>query len=411
MLFLCTAWLVLQGGVADHSGSHHRGTHLILFHRKNLLFVGIGVGVSIAGILAAHSFERGGASVEPASDGTRVGEHTITLPQDAAAWKLVHRGTAAPLAERWSDPYPARFKVDEARASRVGSPLAGRVSQVFVEIGQSVKAGDPLVSISSPDVAELRSERQKAEVDLKVAQAKQARIQAMVDARAVAGSEALNADHELKEAELALSLTDTKLSSLKVSAAGHNAFTVVAPRDGVVIEKNVLPGQQVTTEGTLFSVADLDTIWVVADLFETDAATAVSKGSNAHITSPSLPGVQIDAQVEAISSVCNPQGHTVSVRIPITNAQRSIRPNAYAEVRFREPAPAGAVEVGVAAVVSDGDKQYVYVEQGNGTFVRREVVAGAARANRVEVLHGLKAGDVVVEEGSALLDNQIALST
>jgi len=383
---------------------------LILFHR-NVLFVGIGIGVGIAGIWAAHSFERGGAEVEMPSDGVRVSEHAITLPQDAAAWKLVHRGTAAPLAERWSDPYPARFKVDEARASRVGSPLAGRVSQVFVEIGQAVKAGDPLVTISSPDVAELRSEHQKAEVDLKVAQAKQARIQAMVDARAVAGSEALNADHELKEAELALSLTETKLSSLKVSAAGHNAFTVVAPRDGVVIEKNVLPGQQVTPDGTLFSVADLDTIWVVADLFETDAATAVSKGSSAHITSPSLPGVQIEAQVETISAVSNPEGHTVSVRIPITNAERSIRPNAYAEVRFREPAPPGAVEVGVAAVVSDGEKQYVYVEQGSGHFVRREVVAGAVRANRVEVLRGLNAGDVVVEEGSALLDNQIALSS
>lgn len=383
---------------------------MILFHR-NVLFVGIGIGVSIAGIWAAHSFERGEATVAAPSDGTRVAEHAITLPEDAAAWKLVHRGTAAALAERWSDPYPARFKVDEARASRVGSPLAGRVSQVFVEIGQSVKAGDPLVTISSPDVAELRSERQKAEVDLKVAQAKQARVQAMVDARAVAGSEALDAEHDLKQAELELSLTDTKLSSLKVSAAGHNAFTVVAPRDGVVIEKNVLPGQQVTPDGTLFSVADLDTIWVVADLFETDAATAVTKGATAHITSPSLPGVELEAQVDTISSVCNPQGHTVSVRIPIMNAERSIRPNAYAEVRFREPAPPGAVEVGLAAVVSDGDKQYVYVEQGSGHFVRREVVAGPARANRVEVLRGLAAGDVVVEEGSALLDNQIALST
>jgi membrane fusion protein, heavy metal efflux system len=383
---------------------------LIFFHR-NVLGVGIGIAVGVAGIVAARSFERATVDVETPSDGSRVGDHAITLPADAAAWKVVHRGVAAPLTERWSDPYPARFKVDEARAARVGSPLAGRVSQVFVEIGQSVKAGDPLVMISSPDVAELRSERQKADVDLKVAKAKEERIQAMVDARAVPGSDALNAEHDLKEAELELALSDTKLSSLRVSASGHNAFTILAPRDGVVIEKNVLPGQQVTTEGTLFGVADLDTIWVVADLFETDAATAVSKGNRAHITSPSLPGVEIDAEVEQVSSVANPEGHTVSVRIAITNAQRSIRPNAYAEVRFREPAPPGAVEVGASAVVSDGDKQYVYVEQGSGHFVRREVVAGAARQDRVEVLRGLAAGDVVVEEGSALIDNQIALST
>jgi len=340
-----------------------------------------------------------------------VDAHGIVLPSDAPEWKVVHRGTAVPLAERFGDVFPARFKVDEAKAARVGSPLAGRVGRVFVELGQHVKAGEPLVEISSPDVAELRSERQKAEVDRDVARARQARIAAMVDARALAESEKLAAEHQLKEAELELELTDTKLSSLRVSAAGHNTFAVLAPRDGVVIEKNVLPGQQVSTNGSLFSIADLDTIWVVAELFETDASAAVTEGTMARITSPSLPGVELDAAVEHVSSVASPQGHTVAVRIPIANPGDAIRANAYAEVRFRAPTPPGAVGVASTAVVSDGDRQYVYVQENPGHFVRREIVAGTAHAGRVEVLRGLRPGDVVVEEGSALIDNQIALAT
>jgi len=381
----------------------------LFISRRNIAYIGIGIAVGTAGIVAARSFQR--ATTEPPTEGRlKVDAHGITLPSDAPEWKVVHRGTAVPLAERYGDVFPARFKVDETKAARVGSPLNGRVARVFVEIGQHVKAGDALVEISSPDVAELRSERQKAEVDRDVARAKQARIAAMVDARALAESEKLASEKDLKEAELELSLADTKLSSLKVSAAGHNAFTVVAPRDGVVIEKDVLPGQQVSTNGSLFGIADLDTIWVVAELFETDATVGVGPGTMARITSPSLPGVEIDAPVDNVSSVASAQGHTVAVRIPIANKGDIIRANAYAEVRFRSPTPPGAVGVASTAVVSDGDKQYVYVQETTGHFVRREIVAGIAHAGRVEVLSGLRAGDVVVEEGSALIDNQIAIA-
>jgi membrane fusion protein, heavy metal efflux system len=382
----------------------------LILSRRNAIYIGIGIAAGTVGVLAASSFQR--AVTEPPTGASlKVDAHGITLPSDAPEWKLVHRGTAAPLLERYSDVFPARFRVDEAKAARVGAPLAGRVATVFVEVGQRVKAGDPLVAISSPDVAELRSARQKAQMELDVARAQHARIAAMVEARAVPGSDALSAEHDLKQAELALELTTTKLASLRVSADGHNTFTVLAPRDGFVIEKNVLPGQQVSTDGSLFSIADLSTVWVVAELFETDATTAVHSGSTARVTSPSLPGFQLEAPVEQISSVASPQGHTVAVRIPIANGDHSIRPNAYAEVRFRQASPPGAVEVSAAAVVSDAEKQFVYVQQGEGHFVRREVVTGIARGDRVEVLRGLSAGDVVVEEGSALIDNQIALAS
>jgi RND family efflux transporter MFP subunit len=342
--------------------------------------------------------------------GMHVDKNGITLEKGAPQWKAIKLGKVVPPGERWTDGFPARFRVDEAVASRVGSPLAGRVTSVSVELGQSVKAGAPLFAVASPDIAALRAEQQKASVDLQVARAAYERVKAMVDARALPAKDELESDQQAKQAELALKLAQMKLSSLKVSTRGENEFTVVAPRDGVIIEKNVLPAQQVTGDDSLVSVAELDMVWVLADLFEADA-NGIIAGTKARITSPSLPGFSIDAPVERVSSVVDPERHTVAVRVKLPNPDLSMRPNMFAEVHFlTEPTP-GTVEMAASALVSDGPKQYAYVLESPGRFVKRNVVAGSERDGRVTVLSGLKAGETVVEQGAVLLDNQIDLST
>jgi RND family efflux transporter MFP subunit len=373
---------------------------------------GIIAALVVAGvaIVAATLFHRKLPAEPQAAPGIRVDRESITLANGAPQWKAIRLGKAAAAGERWSDSFPARFRVDEAVSSRVGSPLSGRVTTVSVELGQSVKAGAPLFAVASPDIAALRAEQQKAAVDLEVARAAYERVKAMVEARALPAKDELESDQQEKQAELALKLAKMKLSSLKVSARGENEFTVVAPRDGVIIEKNVLPGQQVTTDDSLVSVAELDVVWVLADLFEADAA-GVTNGSAARVTSPSLPGFSVEAPVERVSSVVDPERHTVAVRVKLANADGRMRPNMFAEVSFRTPAAPNTVEMAATALVSDGPKQYAYVLEGQGRFVRRTVVAGPERDGKVTVLSGLKAGDTVVEQGAVLLDNQIDLET
>jgi len=229
-----------------------------------------------------------------------------------------------------------------------------------------------------------------------------------VDAKALPEKDALASSRELREATLSLRLAETKLSSLRVSARTDNEFTVVSPRDGVVIEKNVLPAQQVYAGAPLVSVADLSKVRVVADLFEADAVAAV-KGAKARITSPSMPGFEADADIELVSQVADPERHTVAVWAELPNADGTIRPNVFAEMKLLTSPPPGTLEIPTAALVSDGSHQYVYVAAGNGRFERRTVTAGASRDDRLLVFKGLQAGDTVVEQGAVLLDNQIAL--
>jgi hypothetical protein len=104
--------------------------------------------------------------------------------------------------------------------------------------------------------------------------------------------------------------------------------------------------------------------------------------------------------------------HTVAVRVRLANPAGVLRPNVYARVRFETRAPAAAiVEIPASALVSDGERQYVYVETGPGRFARREVTTGAAHEGRVPVMRGLARGETVVEEGAILLDNQLALAS
>jgi RND family efflux transporter MFP subunit len=364
-------------------------------------------GVAITGAALFH--RKMPAEPQPAP-GMRVDKDSVTLASGAPQWKALRLGKVEAATERWSEAFPARFRVDEAVASRVGSPLAGRVTTVSVELGQSVKAGAPLFAVASPDIAALRAEQQKAAVDLEVSRAAYERVKAMVEARALPAKDELESDQQEKQAELALKLAKMKLSSLKVSTRGENEFTVVAPRDGVIIEKSVLPGQQVTTDDSLVSVAELDVVWVLADLFEADAA-GITNDSPARITSPSLPGFSVEAPVERVSSVVDPERHTVAVRVKVQNPDGRMRPNMFAEVSFRTAALPNAVEMTATALVSDGPKQYVYVQESPGHFVRRSIVAGPQRDGKVTVLSGLKAGETVVEQGAVLLDNQIDLAT
>ena len=112
-----------------------------------------------------------------------------------------------------------------------------------------------------------------------------------------------------------------------------------------------------------------------------------------------------------MSSVVDPARHTVPVRVRLDNPQGLLRPNVYARVRFaRRASPESSVEVPASALLSDGEQQFVYVQEGDGRFTRRKVVTGPTHGGRVAVLEGLAKGERVVEEGAILLDNQVALS-
>jgi RND family efflux transporter MFP subunit len=299
---------------------------------------------------------------------------------------------------------------DESRTSRLGAPLAGRVSAVFAERGQEVKAGAPLYSVSSPNLADMQAAVKLAEVDRDTARKNYERTQRAVDAQVLAGKELVDAKQKLDEAEVAVKAARQKLASLRVSGAGDAAsFTVVAPRAGVVVERTVAVGQTVSPDsGSLIAIADLSDVWVVADIFGAPTGLAVGSRARVVIGNGAAAGDR-EGRIDQIAAVIDPGRHAVPVRIRLDNTDGLLRPNAYVQVRLFDPTPTTAM-LPAAAVMSDGHKSFVYIEAPTGTFKRRDIEVGSVFAGRVPVTAGLAPTDRVVVTGAILIDNQIALT-
>ena len=152
------------------------------------------------------------------------------------------------------------------------------------------------------------------------------------------------------------------------------------------------------------AIADLSDVWVVADLFENDVG-ALAPGAKAKVTVGTL---ELDATVDQVAGVVDPERHTVPVRVRLENVDGALRPNAYATIRFFDPVAAKAT-LPASAVLSDGATSYVYVKTAQGDLKRRNVTIGAVSGDKVPVIDGIQVGDQVVVQGAILLDNQIQL--
>ncbi|HEY4176733.1 MAG TPA: efflux RND transporter periplasmic adaptor subunit [Kofleriaceae bacterium] len=363
--------------------------------------------IALGSVLFAAHYSRAEPAPPASPPGLAFAKDNVTVGTDAPAWSALEIGSPKPAKALWTDSIPARVAFDEARTSRVGSPLAGRIASVLVESGQNVKAGTPLFTVTSSGLAEMHADAAKAALELKTAQIELDRTKALVDVGSLPAKELVSATQKLAEAQMAGQLAAQKLSSLAGKQSGGSTITIMAPRDGVVVEKHVAPGQQVdASTGDLVAIADLSSVWVVADLFETDA-TGVVPGAAAQV-SVDEGATQIPATVTQVASIVDPDRHTVPVRIELANADGALRPNAHAQVRLRTRSER-AVLVPAGAVLSDGATNYVYIAAAGGVMARRDVTVGTATDGQVPVLSGLRLDEKVVTKGGVLLDNAIQL--
>lgn len=374
---------------------------------RTVSWIVAGVVATIAVILA-RAYQRPAPVPEPPTPGMQVGSDSVTLAPGAPPWAVIEVRSPDPPQPSWTAPIPARVVFDESRTARLGTPLAGRVSAVYVAGGQPVKAGDPLFVVSSASLADLVANEQRARVERDTAQASLRRTQDAVDAQVLPEKELVAARQVLANAELALRLAEQKLASLKVRSTGGASFTVTATRDGVVVERGVAVGQTVSPDnGSLIAIADLSSVWVVADVSGSHLA-AVQPGTRARILLGDGVDADRSATVDQVAAVIDPDRHAVPVRIRIANPDGALRPNAHVQVRLLDPTPSVAM-LPASAVMSDGEKSFVYIESPKGVFRRRDISVGAVLDGRVPVVAGLTTTDRVVVQGSILLDNEIAL--
>jgi cobalt-zinc-cadmium efflux system membrane fusion protein len=306
-----------------------------------------------------------------------------------------------------------RVTFDDLRVAHVYSPVTGRVASVDAALGQRLKKGAALATIVSPSVGQWSSDLNKAEADLIAAEHDFKRKSDLFSVKAVAQADYEQSEDAYRQAKSEKERAEQKASLLRASGSTgvQQGYVLSTPIDGEVIARFLNPGIEVQgqydAQGAveLFTVGELDKVWIMADVYESDLGR-VAAGAKAHVKALAFPGKTFEGTVDWVSGTLDPATRTARVRCVFDNADRLLKPEMYATVRIVASNSRTALSVPRSAVVRLGDQAVVYAQSGNAAdgrvrFERLPVsVDDAIEGAFVPVDHGLEAGTPIVTRGA-----------
>lgn len=308
-----------------------------------------------------------------------------------------------------------RVTFDDLHVSHVFSPVTGRITSIIAQPGQRVKKDQTLAIIQSPDVGSAFSDLAKAHADSDAAEKELRRQKELYEAHAGAQKDFESAKATAGKAKAELERSQRKANLLARGGVdnGNQDFLLRSPLDGEVVIRNVNPGAEV--QGTygggsaveLFTIGELDKVWVMADVFEVDLAKVKEK-SHVTLRVVAYPDRMFEGLVEWVSGALDPTSRTAKVRISVDNKERLLKPEMYATVLI-DIDQRKAMAIPRTALLRLGDQNVVFAQVGTTPdgqlkFERRPVAVDEEQGgDYLPVTHGLNDGDVVVVSGGILL--------
>lgn len=294
---------------------------------------------------------------------------------------------------------PGRLVWNEDKTVRVVPQLGGRVLRIQAEVGATVKAGQALAVLASPDYGQALADERKAQADLQ--QGKQAleRNRELHAAGIVAEKDWQLAQADALRFQAEANRAAQRLATL--GGAGDGSYTLKSPLAGVVVERNLNPGLEFRPDqatAPLFVVTDPTRLWIQLDAGEADLAVLKS-GEPFSIEIKQYPGERFAGQIRHVADFVDPASRTIKIRGEVANADRRLKGEMFVTALIDLPA-SNLLRVPSKAVFLMGDKRYVFVAEAPGRYLRREVQAGAERDGLIDVRDGLKETDQVVVEGN-----------
>ncbi|HOL70705.1 MAG TPA: efflux RND transporter periplasmic adaptor subunit [Bryobacteraceae bacterium] len=321
-----------------------------------------------------------------------------------------------------------------SRVAHIRAIARGRIDSVYVRLGDRVRAGQRLLVYDNAELGEAigqylsaLADLQKATAETEVSKRALERAQSLVDLGAIARAEyqRREAEHkyalatvESRRAEAAkieeklhrFGMTDAEIGKLDPRAGleyhrEQSHSTLTAPFSGVITQFSAAPGETIGPETELMTIADLSTVWVLADLYEKDIH-AVREGQRAEVFVPSYPGRVFAGVISYVSDVLDANTRTAKVRVEVPNPEDLLKLEMFATVRIPAPASRSAVAIPAAAVQNVDGATVAFVKTAADRFEKRTLKLGQRSGDWVEIIDGIKAGEVVVTEGSFLLKSE-----
>ena len=353
--------------------------------------------VILAGATVVLYVQRGGAGDAPvaiAQSASDIGEtRAVRLDSQSAQRIGLTYATAEYGALSSAVRTVGQVTYDETKLVNVNPKIEGWVERLYADFnGAPVRANQPLLSVYSPMLVSAQEELILA--------------RKLLDSSAGTGTAADNARDLLESARRRLAYWDVPqedIEEIERTGIPHKTVTLRAPISGLVVEKNVFQGQRIMPGMDLYRIADLSRVWVEGEVFEKDLSL-VAVGRTAHITFESYPGQSFTGRVSYVYPTITSQSRTGRIRIELVNRELQFKPGMYAQMEFEVPVHRAGVHVPRLAVLQTGERAIVFVRTADGSLIPREISTGVGTGDHIEVLAGLRAGEVVVASANFLID-------
>ncbi|MDB5767226.1 MAG: czcB [Collimonas fungivorans] len=376
-----------------------------IFRRKPLMT--LAVVILIAGRLAFVVFDSKAsaraADTESAVNFIRQGER-IAIPEHSPLRQRLAVQAVAALDAAHVLELPAQVEADPARTINILPPVAGKVLELKVGLGDRVRKGQLLLVMASGDFAQASAELQKNRDALQLAKRTLERQRGVQQAGAGAAKDLEQAESAYVQAQAEFASADTRLKSISAAGSSGQRLNLVAPDAGSITELAIGAGQSANdTNAVLMTISNLENVWITANVPE-NMLSSIRKGQAASISLPAHPGERFQGKVSFISDVLQADTRRALVRISMANADGRFKPNMFANVSFAV-AQAVAPAVPPSALLMNNENTTVFVEVAPWTFVRRTIETGNQEDGNIRIQSGLQAGERVVTKGGVLLND------
>ncbi|HMG84141.1 MAG TPA: FixH family protein [Terracidiphilus sp.] len=296
---------------------------------------------------------------------------------------------------------PGSVAIDEQRISYVQTRFPGWIRNVFANATyQYVRKGEKLFTIYSPDLVSTEQEYLLAKKNQKAVS------EHMHGMPADEGNWLLQAATERLRR---FDIPEAEIAQLDSSGTANREITIESPASGYITERNALPNAYIQPETKLYTIADLSTVWVYANVPQTDIGR-LKPGDRAQVSVDAYPGRKFNGRIDQILPDVDLTTRTVRVRLVMSNPGVALKPGMYVNVDIAAPLGRQLV-IPASGVLQAGSRQIAFIDRGQGSLEPREIGTGPTLGDSIVVLKGLKAGDRIVSSANFLIDSEAQLQS
>lgn len=351
----------------------------------------------------------GWAADKPRSASPAPSSQEVVLKPGSTQFSSLKMEAVTAIPAPASEPLNGKIAFDENHTVRISSPVTGRVVSISAQLGDTVKSGQALAVLDSPDLGTALADHRKAQADLQLKKQALERSRLLLEGGVIARKEFENSQADMAESQAEAARTSAMLSNLGThGSVNGESFSLRSPINGMIVDRQINPGSQVRPDAAspLFIISDPNSLWASIDLPERDLSK-VSVGQALAIEVDAYPGETFSGRVLTIGGMVDPATRRIQVRCSVDGKGR-LKPEMYARITPLQNSQEKVIRLPNSALITEGLYSYVFVETSPGHLQKRRVELATQARDYATVKNGLALGERVVTSGAILLNSELA---